>query len=91
MSSTNTKRRKKKLSSYEIGKDLFGRYGSGRSDTARRYRELYRAKLRMRKSKRNIGLEILKGIREIKRRRHGRVVTVSSASGTRKKAGSRKN
>lgn len=29
-------------SSFEIGKDLFGRHGSGRRDTARRHRELYR-------------------------------------------------
>lgn len=29
-------------SSFEIGKDLFGRHGSGRCDTARRRRELYR-------------------------------------------------
>ena len=29
-------------SSYELGKDLFGRHGSGRRDTARRHRELYR-------------------------------------------------
>lgn len=33
---------KEERSSFEIGKDLFGRYGSGRRDTARRHRELYR-------------------------------------------------
>ncbi|HXZ46905.1 MAG TPA: hypothetical protein VEH02_09290 [Pseudolabrys sp.] len=29
-------------SSFEIGKDLFGRHGSGRRNTARRHRKLYR-------------------------------------------------
>lgn len=29
-------------SSYELGKDLFGRYGSGQRDTARRAREIFR-------------------------------------------------
>ena len=36
---------------------------------------------------RNIGLEILEGIREIKRGEHGRVTTVPSVSSVRKKAG----
>ncbi|MCM3905801.1 MAG: hypothetical protein ND866_29260, partial [Pyrinomonadaceae bacterium] len=41
------------------------------------------AKLRKRlmaKAKRNIGLEILEGIREIKRGEHGRVITVPPVS-----------
>jgi putative transcriptional regulator len=37
--------------------------------------------------KRDIGLEILEGIREIKRGEHGRVTTVPSVSGVRKKTG----
>jgi len=37
--------------------------------------------------KRNIGLEILEGIREIKRGEHGRVTTVPSISGVREKTG----
>lgn len=41
----------------------------------------------MRKSKRNIGLEILEGIREIKRGRHGRVVTIPSVSNIRERTG----
>jgi hypothetical protein len=91
MSSTKTKPREKELSSFEIGKDLFGRYGSGRRDTARHQQELYRKKLRMHKSERDIGLEVLEGIREIKRGRHGRVMTVSSVSRPHKKVGSRKS
>ena len=34
----------------------------------------------MAKAKRNIGLEILEGIREIKRGEHGRVITVPPVS-----------
>ena len=37
--------------------------------------------------KRNIGLEILEGIREIKRGEHGRVTTVPSVSSVREKTG----
>jgi putative transcriptional regulator len=37
--------------------------------------------------KRDIGLEILEGIREIKRGEHGRVTTVPSVSSVRKKTG----
>lgn len=45
----------------------------------------------MRKNKRNLGSEILEGICEIKRGRHGRVVKVSSISSARKKSGLRKS
>ena len=41
----------------------------------------------MAKTKRNIGLEILQGIREIKRGEHGRVTTVPSVSSVREKTG----
>lgn len=41
----------------------------------------------MRKTKRNLGLEILEGIREIKRGQHGRVVTVPSVTSIREKTG----
>jgi putative transcriptional regulator len=37
--------------------------------------------------KRNIGLEILEGIREIKRGEHGRVTTIPSISSVREKTG----
>jgi putative transcriptional regulator len=37
--------------------------------------------------KRNIGLEILEGIREVKRGEHGRVTTVPSVSSVREKTG----
>jgi putative transcriptional regulator len=37
--------------------------------------------------KRNIGLEILEGIREIKRGEHGRVKTIPSVSSVREKTG----
>jgi putative transcriptional regulator len=37
--------------------------------------------------KRNIGLEILEGIREIKRGEHGRVATIPSVSSVREKTG----
>ena len=41
----------------------------------------------MAKAKRNIGLEILEGIREIKRGEHGRVTTVPSVSSIRERMG----
>lgn len=41
----------------------------------------------MRKAKRNIGLEILQGLREIKRGDYGRVSTVPSVAGIREKTG----
>lgn len=39
----------------------------------------------MPKSKRNIGLEILQGLRELKRGEHGRVTTVPSVASIREK------
>ena len=39
----------------------------------------------MAKEKRNIGLEILEGIREIKRGEHGRVINVPSVSSVRER------
>lgn len=41
----------------------------------------------MAKSERNIGLEILEGIREIKRGEHGRVITIPSVGSIREKTG----
>ena len=41
----------------------------------------------MAKAKRNIGMEVLQGVREIKRGEHGRVVTVPSASSVRERTG----
>lgn len=41
----------------------------------------------MNKSKRNIGMEILKGIREIKRGEHGRVINVPPVSVVRENTG----
>jgi putative transcriptional regulator len=41
----------------------------------------------MAKTKRNIGLEILKGIREIKRGEHGRVVNIPSVTSIRERTG----
>ena len=41
----------------------------------------------MPKAKRNIGLEILQGLREIKRGDHGRVTTVPSVTSIREKTG----
>lgn len=41
----------------------------------------------MAKAKRNIGLEILQGIREIKRGEHGRVVNVPSVTSVRERTG----
>jgi putative transcriptional regulator len=41
----------------------------------------------MAKAKRNIGLEILEGIREIKRGEHGRVTNVPSVSSVRERTG----
>lgn len=42
----------------------------------------------MTKSKRNIGMEILKGIRELKRGEHGRVINVPPVSAVRESTGS---
>jgi len=41
----------------------------------------------MPKSERNIGLEILEGIREIKRGEHGRVITIPAVGTIREKTG----
>ena len=41
----------------------------------------------MAKVKRNIGLEILQGLREIKRGEHGRVINVPDVAGIREKTG----
>ena len=41
----------------------------------------------MAKAKRNIGLEILEGLREIKRAEHGRVTKVPSVAGVRERTG----
>src|SRR6267143_4018241 len=41
----------------------------------------------MAKAKRNIGLEILEGIREIKRGQHGRVITLPAVSAVRESTG----
>ena len=41
----------------------------------------------MAKAKRNIGVEILEGIREIKRGEHGRVVNIPSVSSVRERTG----
>jgi putative transcriptional regulator len=41
----------------------------------------------MAKTKRNIGLEILKGIREIKRGEHGRVINIPSVTSIRERTG----
>lgn len=41
----------------------------------------------MAKSKRNIGMEILKGIRELKRGEHGRVINVPPVSAVRENTG----
>lgn len=41
----------------------------------------------MTESKRNIGMEILKGIRELKRGEHGRVINVPPVSAVRKSTG----
>jgi putative transcriptional regulator len=41
----------------------------------------------MTKAKRNIGLEILEGIRQIKRGEHGRVVNVPSVTSVRERTG----
>jgi putative transcriptional regulator len=41
----------------------------------------------MPKARRNIGLEILRGIREIKRGEHGRVITVPSVTSIRESTG----
>jgi putative transcriptional regulator len=41
----------------------------------------------MRKPKRNIGMEILEGLRQIKRGEYGRVTTIPSVSAVREKTG----
>jgi len=41
----------------------------------------------MAKSKRNIGMEILKGIRELKRGEHGRVINVPPVAAVRENTG----
>jgi putative transcriptional regulator len=41
----------------------------------------------MPKSRRNIGLEILRGLREIKRGEHGRITTVPSVASIRERTG----
>jgi putative transcriptional regulator len=41
----------------------------------------------MPKSKRNIGLEVLQGLRELKRGEHGRVTTMPSVTSIREKTG----
>jgi len=41
----------------------------------------------MAKARRNIGVEILQGLREIKRGEHGRVVNVPSVAGIRERTG----
>jgi hypothetical protein len=45
----------------------------------------------MTKGKRNLGREILQGLREIKGGRHGRVVNLPSVASIREKTGSHKN
>lgn len=45
-------RAEEEKSSFEIGKDLFGRHGSGRRDTARRHRELYREQVHAKRARR---------------------------------------
>ena len=44
-------------------------------------------RLKMAKSKRNIGLEILEGLREINRGEYGRVITIPNVAGIREKTG----
>lgn len=41
----------------------------------------------MSKPKRNIGLEILQGLREIKRGEHGRIITIPSVASIRERTG----
>ena len=41
----------------------------------------------MAKAKRNIGLEILEGVREIKRGEHGRVINIPSVTAVRERTG----
>jgi putative transcriptional regulator len=47
----------------------------------------FERRLKMAKSKRNIGLEILEGLREIKRGEYGRVITIPNVAGIREKTG----
>lgn len=41
----------------------------------------------MSKSKRNIGLEILDGLRELRRGEHGRIINIPNIAGVRRKTG----
>ena len=41
----------------------------------------------MKKAKRNVGMEILEGLRELKRRQHGRVTTLPAVSTIRERSG----
>lgn len=41
----------------------------------------------MSKSKRNIGLEILEGLRELRRGEHGRIINIPDIAGVRRKTG----
>src|SRR5947208_17038113 len=47
----------------------------------------FERRLKMAKSKRNIGLEILEGLREIKRGEYGRVITIPNVASIREKTG----
>jgi RHH-type transcriptional regulator, rel operon repressor / antitoxin RelB len=42
-----------KKSPYQLGKDLFGKYSSGRGDLSRRSKEVFREKMRARHAKRS--------------------------------------
>ena len=62
-------------------------YAKNVAETIRRTCFVRSRKRSMAKAKRNIGLEILRGIREIKRGEHGRVVTVPSVVSVRESTG----
>jgi len=47
----------------------------------------FERRLKMAKSKRNIGIEILEGLREIKRGEYGRVINIPEVRSIRKKTG----
>jgi putative transcriptional regulator len=51
------------------------------------YFDRFGRRLRVAKAKRNIGREILQGLREIKRGQHGRVVSLPSVASIREKTG----
>src|SRR6516225_8613205 len=55
--------------------------------TSRRTSSRRLRKRSMARSKRNIGLEILEGLRQLKRGEHGRVTTVPSVSNIRERTG----